>query len=165
MVRALWNRLVHSRTLSPRPHLVSLRPRMRWDSRLSLEILEDRLALSTFLVINCTDNLTPCSLRYAIAQANLPGNDGSMVKITNQVAGPIVLTAGELHINASMTIENLSGADVEIRQDTADARVFHVAGARALDVAVTGLTGAVTIDGGSVDDTAAASWWTTRSTP
>jgi hypothetical protein len=152
MLRALWNRLVHSRSLSPRPRLVSRQPRRQWDSRLSLEILEDRLALSTFLVTNSTDNLMPGSLRYAITQANLPGNDGSIVRITNQVAGPIVLTEGELPINASLTIENRSGAPVEIRQDTADARVFHVAGRRALSVAVTGLTGAVTIDGGSVHD-------------
>src|SRR5262249_29537735 len=69
-----------------------------------------------------------------------------------QVTSPIVLTNGELPINDSMTIRNDSGAPVEIRQDTADARVFHVAGDRALDVAVTGATGAVTIDGGSVHD-------------
>jgi hypothetical protein len=152
MLRALWNRLVHSRSLSPRPRPVSRRPRGRWDSRLSLEILEDRLALSTFLVTNSSDDLEPGSLRYAITQADLPGNEGSVVRITDQVAGPIVLTAGELPVSASMTIENLSGAPVEIRQDTTDARVFHVAGPRALDVAVTGLTGAVTIDGGSVHD-------------
>jgi hypothetical protein len=91
-------------------------------------------------------------LRYAITQANMSGHGGSTVEITPQVTSPIVLTNGELPINASMTIRNDSGAPVEIRQDTADARVFHVAGARALDVAVTGVTGVVTIDGGSVHD-------------
>src|SRR5215831_1540220 len=117
MLRALWNRLVHSRGRLPRPRLVSRQPRRRWDSRLSLEMLENRLALSNFLVTNSTDNLMPGSLRYAITQANLPGNEGSIVAITNQVTGPIVLMAGELPINASMTIENLSGAPVEIRQE------------------------------------------------
>jgi hypothetical protein len=152
MLRAFWHRLFH------RPVKTSCRgpalPRWRRPraARPTLEVLEDRVTPSTFLVTNSTDNLMPGSLRYAITQANLPGNDGSTVRITNQVAGPIVLTEGELPINASMTIENLSGAPVEIRQDTADARVFHVAGPQALSVAVTGLTGAVTIAGGSVHD-------------
>src|SRR5262249_54085744 len=109
MLFAVWNRLVHSRCLSPRPRLVARQPGRRWDSRLSLEVLEDRFPLSTFLVTNATDNLMPGSLRYAITQANLPGNDGSTVRITNQVEGTIVLTAGELPINASMTIRNDSG--------------------------------------------------------
>jgi hypothetical protein len=65
MLCALWNRIGYSRGLSPRPRSVSRRPR-RWGSRLSLEILEDRLALSTFFVTNSTDNLMPGSLRYAI---------------------------------------------------------------------------------------------------
>src|SRR5262249_43263758 len=47
MLRALWSRLVDSRSLSPRPRLVSRQPRRRWDCRLTLEMLEDRLALST----------------------------------------------------------------------------------------------------------------------
>jgi hypothetical protein len=101
-------------------------------------------------VTNSSDDLLPGSLRAAITRANLPGNEGSTIAITPAVTGPIRLTAGELPVLASMTIENLSGAPVEICQDTPDARVFHVAGPRALDVAVTGLTGAVTIDGGSV---------------
>jgi hypothetical protein len=114
-------------------------------------MLEDRLALSTFLVNNSTDNLMPGSLRYAITQANLPGNAGSIVKITNQVTSPIVLTAGELPLNASMTIRNDSGAPVEIRQATANARVLHI-GSNAATVTITGVSTAtpITIDGGSV---------------
>ena len=46
MLRALWSRLVDSRSLTPRPRPVSRPPRRRWDSRLSLEILEDRLMLN-----------------------------------------------------------------------------------------------------------------------
>jgi hypothetical protein len=113
-------------------------------------VLEDRVTPSTFLVTNTSDDLRPGSLRAAITQANLRGNEASTVEITAAVTGPIRLTAGELPVLASMTIENLSGAPVDIRQDTAGARVFHVAGSRAITVTVTGLTGAVTIDGGSV---------------
>jgi hypothetical protein len=144
MLRAYWHRLFH------RPVKTSCRrPRT---ARPTLEVLEGRVTPSTFLVTNSTDNLMPGSLRYAITRANLPGNDGSTVELTPQVTSPILLTNGELPINASMTIRNDSGAPLEIRQKTAGARVFHVAGPRALDVAVTGLTGAVTIDGGSVHD-------------
>src|SRR5262249_42641333 len=152
MLRAHWHRLFHRpvKTSCRGPALSRCRrPRA---ARPTLEVLEDRVTPSTFLVTNSSDDLLPGSLRAAITQANLPGNDGSTVAITRAVTGPIRLTAGELPVLASMTIENLSGAPVEIRQDTADARVFHVAGPRALDVAVTGLTGAVTIDGGSVHD-------------
>jgi hypothetical protein len=78
--------------------------------------------------ISSSDNLMPGSLRYAITQANLPGNDGSIVRITKQVVGSIVLTAGELAINASMTIRNDSGSPVEIHPGTANARVFHIGG-------------------------------------
>ena len=85
------------------------------------ESLESRLVLSTFLVTNPSDNLAPGSLRYAITQANLPGNEGSTVKFTPQVAGPIVLTGGELSISDNMTIRNDSGAPLEIRQSTATA--------------------------------------------
>jgi hypothetical protein len=93
----------------------------------------------------------PGSLRYAITQANLPGNAGSIVKITNQVTGPIDLTAGELPLNASMTIRNDSGAPVEIRQATANARVLHI-GSNAATVTITGVSSAtsITLDGGSV---------------
>src|SRR5262249_38483255 len=79
-------------------------------SRLALELLEDRLVPSTFLVTDSLDNPLPGSLRYAIAQANLPGNGGSTVDITPQVTSPIVLANGELPINAGMTIRNDSGA-------------------------------------------------------
>jgi hypothetical protein len=106
---------------------------------------------ATFRVTNSLDNLLPGSLRYAITQANLAGNGGATVEITPQVTGPIVLTNGELPINASMTIRNDSGAPVEIRQATADARVLHI-GSGAATVTITGVTSAspITLDGGSV---------------
>jgi hypothetical protein len=139
MVRTFWQRLVHP---------VVKAPSRRCPSRLALEVLEDRLVPSTFLVTNASDNLEPGSLRYAITQANLPGNNSSMIEITPQVSGPIVLRLGELPLDASMTIVNDSGAPLEIQQGTANARVFHL-GAAAGDVTVAGgLTSAITIDGG-----------------
>src|SRR5262245_61212924 len=150
MLRAYWHRLLHrSGKTSCRGPALPMRRRPR-AARPALEVLEGRVTPATFLVTNSSDNLLPGSLRAAITRANLPGNEGSTVEITPAVTGPIRLTAGELPVLASMTIKNLSGAPVEIRQDTAGARVVHVAGPRALSVAVTGLTGAVTIDGGSV---------------
>jgi hypothetical protein len=55
---------------------------------LRLESLEDRLVPATFFVTNASDNLDPGSLRYALTQANLPGNQGSTIEITPQVTGP-----------------------------------------------------------------------------
>src|SRR5262245_14720345 len=144
MLRTFWQRLANSKSrLARRRSPRATRP--------TLEPLEDRLVPATFLVTNSTDTLMPGSLRYAITQANHPGNDGSTVKITSQVTSPIVLTAGELPINASMTIRNDSGAPVEIRQTTANARVLHI-GSNAATVTITGVSSAspITLDGGSV---------------
>ncbi len=67
--------------------------------RLSLEVLEDRTTPSTFLVTNALDPrgaLVRGSLRWAVAQANLPRNQGSTVAITPAVPGAITLRAGEI---------------------------------------------------------------------
>src|SRR5581483_7479250 len=106
MVHMFWQRPVRSLTNSYR--------RRPGTNRLFLEVLEDRLVPSTFLVTNASDNLAPGSLRYAIEQANLPGNANSTVEITPQVTGPIILSHGELPIDSSMTIRNASGAPLEI---------------------------------------------------
>jgi hypothetical protein len=115
-----------------------------------LEALEDRRLLTTFLVTNSLDNLLPGSLRYAITQANMAGK-GATVEVTSQVTSPIVLTNGELPIDVGMTIRNDSGAPVEIRQATANARVLHI-GSDAATVTITGVssTTPITLDGGSV---------------
>jgi hypothetical protein len=140
MIRTFWQRLVQSVAMTP--------SRRRQNLRLSLEVLEDRLVPSTFLVTNVSDNLNPGSLRYAIKQANLPGNANSTVEITPQVTGPIVLSLGELSINASTAIINDSGSPLEIRQNTANARVFQV-GPNAGTVTITGgPSSEITIDGG-----------------
>ncbi len=114
-----------------------------------VEGLEDRLVLSPFLVTNSLDNNLPGSLRSAIGQAN--AHPGSTVDITPQVAGPIVLTQGELFLDASATIRNLSGAPVEIRQTTANARVLHIGGgADDVTIAGGGSASRITLDGGAV---------------
>lgn len=139
VVRTFWRRLPF-----PAVHV----PFHRSSSRLGLEVLEDRLVPSTFLVTNASDNLQPGSLRYAIAQANLPGNNSSTVEITPQVAGPIVLSLGELRIDSSMTIVNDSGAPLEIRQATANARVFHIEENAGAVTLAGGPASAITLDGG-----------------
>ncbi len=65
---------------------------------------------------------------------------------------PIVLTTGELSILAPMTIRNDSGTSLTIRQQTSDARVFHIGRASALDVTIAGVSAStpLVITGGSV---------------
>jgi hypothetical protein len=56
--------------------------------RLSLDVLEDRTTPSTFLVTSALDPrdvLARGTLRWAVAQANLPRNHGSIVAITPSV--------------------------------------------------------------------------------
>jgi hypothetical protein len=133
------------------------KPRCRARSRTfrpSLDVLEDRATPSTFQVTNALDPrgaLAPGSLRWAVAQANRPGNQGSTVEITEAVQGPITLRAGELRINSSMTIENDSGLPLTIQQGTPNARVVHVVGnSRATGVTLTGqgATSPLTLTGG-----------------
>ena len=68
--------------------------RCRRASKLSMEVLEDRIALATFLVVNSFDG-GPGSLRDAIAQADQSGGTNRVV-ITSKVDQPIVLTKGQL---------------------------------------------------------------------
>jgi fibronectin-binding autotransporter adhesin len=152
MFRAYRNRLANPTNSPSYRQSPMLRPSRRpLTFRPGVEGLEPRLVPARFLVINSLDNLLPGSLRYAITQANMAGSRGSTVAITPQVTSPIVLTNGELPINVSMTIRNDSGAPVEIRQATANARVLHI-GSGAAAVTVTGVKSAspITLDGGSV---------------
>ena len=125
MFRAFWLR--GSKTQPKQSRRPAPSPR-----RARFELLEDRLNLSAsvFTVTNSSDQLAPGSLRFAIAEANLPGNQGSTVLISSEVTGPINLTHGELKIEANMTIENQSGAPLVIDQLTPGARVFHITGSR-----------------------------------
>lgn len=139
MSRTLWHPLGNSTVRSSRRSTPSLEP------------LENRMLLATFTVVNSND-AGPGSLRFAIAQANLPANAGSTVNLSPPVSSPINLSSGELPIMASMTIQNLSGSGLEIRQTASNARVFHITGDRARDVNITGLTSATTLSivGGDV---------------
>src|SRR4051795_12939135 len=88
-------------------------------SRPSMEVLEDRIALATFFVVNSLDGpgSGPAgSLRSAIIQATQPGSGTNRVVITPEVTRPIDLTAGEIHFATSLAIENRSGREVAIRQ-------------------------------------------------
>jgi hypothetical protein len=142
-MRVLWQRLTSPARTSSRRRPNTFRP--------VVQSLEDRLTPATFFVTNPADNLLPGSLRYALTQANLPGNQGSTVEITPQCVGPITLSLGELPIESSMTIRNDSGAALEVHQTTPDSRVFHV-GSAAHTVTLTGVSSNsfLTLDGGAV---------------
>ena len=86
--------------------------RSRRASKLSMDVLEDRIALATFLVVDSFDG-GPGSLRDAIAGANQLGGANRVI-ITSKVDQPIVLTKGEIPIATSLSIENHSGHPVEI---------------------------------------------------
>jgi hypothetical protein len=66
-----------------------------------MEVLEARIALATFLVVNALDgpgNGPVGSLRYAIARADTSGNRTDRVVITSRVRGPITLNAGVIAV-------------------------------------------------------------------
>ena len=66
-----------------------------------MEVLEDRIALATFFVVNSLDGpgSGPAgSLRSAITQATQPGSGTNRVVITPGVTRPIDLTAGEIQL-------------------------------------------------------------------
>jgi fibronectin-binding autotransporter adhesin len=151
MFRAFWKRSSKVPSRKNRQDSTS-RSRGQGTFKARFEILEDRLNLSNiFTVTNASDQMAPGSLRFAIAEANLPANQGSTVVISPQVTGPINLTHGELVVQNSMTIENESGAPLTIHQSTPGARVFHVTGSRAVNVTIEGTTGDnLTITGGTV---------------
>ena len=124
--------------------------------RPTLDSLELRVTPSTFLVTNALDPRgCACrgSLRWAVAQANLPRNQGATVAITSSVPGTITLLAGEIAVRSKMTIENESGHPITIQQRSASSRIFHVLNnPRTTAVTITGLSaaGTLTLTGGRV---------------
>jgi hypothetical protein len=127
------------------------------DSKPSMEVLENRIALTTFFVVNSLDGPDggPAgSLRSAITQATQPGSGTNRVVISSNVDRPINLTAGQIPIGASLDIENLAGSEVVIRQTESGERVFQV-GTGATEVTINGRSRRtpITIEGGSVTDT------------
>ncbi len=124
--------------------------------RLSLDVLEDRTTPSTFLVTRALDPrdvLVRGTLRWAVAQANLPRNHGSIVAITPSVQNLITLRAWEIPIRSSLTIENESGHPLTIEQRSPNSRLFQIVNnPRTTAVTITGLsaTSTLTLTGGNV---------------
>ncbi len=123
-------------------------------ARPALDVLEERAVPSTLYVTTAVDPrgaLVTGSLRWAVAQANRPGNAGSTIQITPLVQGAITLRAGELPIRAGLTIENASGAALTIQQGTPNSRIFHVlasAKSASVNLAGQGPGGVLTLTGG-----------------
>ena len=92
-------------------------------------------------------------MRWAVAQANLPRNQGSTVAITPTVQNSITLRAGEISIRSSLTIENESGHPLTIEQSSPNSRVFHIVNnPRTTAAKITGLSAdsTLTLTGGRV---------------
>lgn len=123
-------------------------------SRPSIEVLEDRIAPATFLVVNALDGpgSGPAgSLRSAITRATQSGSGTNRVVITSAVSSPIELTAGELSVPSSLVLRNQAGHEVVIRQDVPGQRVFDI-GTAAGQVTIGGLNSQspITIEGASL---------------
>jgi fibronectin-binding autotransporter adhesin len=118
-----------------------------------MEVLEDRIALATFLVVNSLDGPgrgPTGSLRDAITRADQSVGTNRVV-ITSKVDQPIVLTRGEIQIASNLSVENRSGHPVEIRQTTTGSRVFQILSGAA-DVTIHGVNRRtpITMTGGSI---------------
>jgi hypothetical protein len=104
-------------------------------TRLSVEQLDDRIAPSTFTVLNLADG-GPGSLRAAIQAANTsPGAD--VIDFAPGLNGTIGLTGGQLDITDALTI-NGPGASVLAVSGNDASRVFQVTSG--VTVAMTDLT-------------------------
>jgi hypothetical protein len=120
-----------------RPRPARQRPR----ARPSLEALEDRALLSTFVVDRLTDAGAGAGLagdlRYCINQANtLPGDDA----ITFAVTGTINLTGALPSLRSNIDLQGPGAASLTVRRDTGGwaYRIFTVA--RGATVVLSGLT-------------------------
>jgi hypothetical protein len=124
--------------------------------RLGVDRLEERTTPSTFTVTSALDPrgvLVRGSLRWAVAQANLPRNQGSTVAISSAVPGSINLHAGQITIRSSLTIENESEHPLTIDQTTANSRVFDIVNnsrTNAATITGSGAASTLTLTGGHV---------------
>lgn len=97
--------------------------------RPQLEVLEDRLALSTLTVNTTADVLGhdggQLSLRQAVLDANAnPGRDTIVMP-----AGSYQLSLGELGVTDDLSVSAAGADPVSVIPDAAD-RIFHVLGAK-----------------------------------
>src|SRR4051794_40047775 len=125
-------------------------------SKLTMEVLEDRIALATFFVINSLDGPgsgPTGSLRSAITQATQPGSETNRVVITSGVTRPIDLTAGQISFATNLAIENRAGHEVVIRQTKSGERVFQIEpGATEVTISGRNRRAPISIEGGSLTD-------------
>jgi hypothetical protein len=130
------------------------RQRRRRGSSPSIEVLETRIAMAPFFVVNALDGPGPGpagSLRSAITQATQASSGGNRVVITSSVTTPIDLTAGEISIPTSLAIVNEAGRAVDIRQTELGARVFDIGtGASKVTMSGENPSSPITVEGGSL---------------
>jgi hypothetical protein len=97
------------------------RPRRSWSPR--LEALEDRALPSTLTVSSAADNGAAGTLRAVLAAAH----NGDTIQFSNSLDGQtITLTAGQLQVNAIVTISGPGANELTISGNSAS-RVFEVA--------------------------------------
>lgn len=117
-----------------RPRPSGLRKRTP-HTRLSVETLENRAVLSTFLVLNLADG-GPDSLRAAIEAANAnPGSD--IIGFASGTQGTVVLTSGALNITDDVRIDGPGASQLAISGNDAS-RAFQIGSGAA--VSIDGLT-------------------------
>ena len=149
----------HSRERRPRSRRVApvFQPR--------LELYEERLLLSTFMVINLGDMGSGSGrqgdLRYAINTANSNADLSNQIVFQAGLAGTISLTRGPLAVNKNLRITG-PGEDVLTVSGNHQSGVFDItADPRAQVVAISGLTiadgtgvtvGGVNVGGGIYND-------------
>ena len=128
--------------------------RAAYQSRLRFEPLEDRCLLSIYTVTNANDGVVakagdlPGSLRQAIFDANADAG-ADTIRFAANVTGPIVLSAGELDITDSLTIQGPGAANLTI-DAAGKSRIFNVDDGDSgtnINVEIDGLT----LTGGSAD--------------
>src|SRR5262245_61924933 len=138
MFRAFWNRLVNPRArISLRRGPCSQRCRRLRSSWLFLEVLEDRVTPSTFLVTNLNDS-GPGSLRAAVLAANDHSGADTIRFAPAARDGTIPLTSGQLNISDDLTIDGPGQNRLTVSGNNAS-RVFRVSGV-ATDVILRDLT-------------------------